>query len=134
MKVMFCHDGSARAHKALEQTVAIFKSAKPEVIILTVVEEPLDATSSDQENFEKWRDKRHEDLKEAAQWVANHGLDVDAILAVGDPRKMIIEAAETKNPDLLIVSRRGGGGGEKTVLGSIAHYIVRHAPGAVAVM
>ncbi len=134
MKVMFCHDGSARAHKALERTVEIFKSAKPEVIILTVVEEPLDATSVDEENFQKWRDKWNEDLKEAAQWVANHGLDVDAILAVGDPRKMIIEAAETKNPDLRIVSRRGGGGTEKMVLGSVAHYIVRHAPGPVAVM
>lgn len=134
MKVMFCHDGSSRAQEALELAVKIFKSAKPEVIILTVVEEPLDATSVDEESFQKWREKRNEDLKEAAQWVANHGLDVDAILAVGDPRKMIIEAAETKNPDLLIIARRGGGGTEKMVLGSVASYIVRHAPGPVAVM
>jgi nucleotide-binding universal stress UspA family protein len=134
MKVMFCHDGSSRAQEALELTVEIFKSAKPEVIILTVVEEPLDATSVDEESFQKWREKRNEDLKEAAQWVANHGFDVDAILAVGDPRKMIIEAAETKNPDLLIIARRGGGGTEKMILGSVANYIVRHAPGPVAVM
>ncbi len=134
MKVMVCHDGSDRAQVALERAVELLKSNNPEVILLTVVEEPLDATSVDENSFDKWKSKRDEDLKDAAQWVASHGLNVDALLAVGDPRKMILEATSMKNPALLVISRRGSGATEKMVLGSVASYIVRHAQCPVMVL
>lgn len=134
MRIMVCHDGSKRSQEALEKAVGLFKPQKPEIILITVVEEPLDATSMDEESFEKWRSRRDEDLKKAANWVAQHGLDVDAILAVGDPRKMILEAADTKNPDVLVVARRGAGLLDKMVLGSVSAYLVRHAECPVLVM
>lgn len=134
MKIMICHDGSQKAQDALEKTVALFKSQKPEMILVTVVEEPLDATSMDEESFNKWKAHREKDLKTAANWTAEHGLDVDAILAVGDPRKMILEAAGNKNPDILVVARRGGGLMDKMVLGSVSAYLVRHAECPVLVM
>ncbi len=127
MKVMVCCDGSDRSQKALEFAVGLFKPQGAEVIIVTAVEEPLDASSEDEESFQKWRGKREEDLKEAAQWVANHGLEVDAMLVIGDPRKMIIEAVDRKEPDMLVVARRGESGPRKMVLGSVSSYIVRHS-------
>lgn len=134
MKVLVCHDGSERAQSALERSVELLRLNKPEIILLTVVEEPLDATSVDENSFDKWRSKRDDDLKEAAQWVASNGLNVDALLAVGDPRKMILEAATMKDPDLLVISRRGSGGTEKMVLGSVASYILKHAQCPVMVL
>ena len=127
MKVMICHDGSGRSQKALKIVAEFFKPQEADVIIVTVVEEPLDASSADEENFQKWRDKRDEDLKEAAQWVANHGFRVDALLDIGDPRKMIIEAAQRKKPDILVVARKGGDGPRNMVLGSVSSHIVRHS-------
>ncbi|MBI1911226.1 MAG: universal stress protein [Deltaproteobacteria bacterium] len=134
MKIMVCHDGSKRSQDALEKTVELFKSQKPEIILISVVEEPLDATSMDEESFEKWRSKRDGELRKAAEWVVTHGLDVDAILAVGDPRKMILEAAGTKNPDMLVVARRGSGILDKMILGSVSAFLVRHAECPVLVM
>ena len=134
MKIMVCHDGSERSQEALERTVALFKAQKPEIILITVVEEPLDATSQDEESFEKWRTRRDQELKTAANWVVKHGLNVDAILAVGDPRKMITEAASNKNPDILVVARRGAGLLEKMALGSVSAYLIRHAECPVLVM
>ena len=134
MKIMVCHDGSERSQEALERTVALFKAQKPEIILITVVEEPLDATSQDEESFEKWRTRRDQELKNAANWVVKHGLNVDAILAVGDPRKMITEAAANKNPDILVVARRGAGLLEKMALGSVSAYLIRHAECPVLVM
>jgi len=134
MKIMICHDGSKKSQDALEKTVALFKAQKPEILLVTVVEEPLDATSMDEESFSKWKARREEDLKEAAQWVAGHGLDVDAILAIGDPRKMILEAATNKLPDILVVAKRGGGLMDKMVLGSVSAYLVRHAECPVLVI
>ncbi len=127
MKVMVCHDGSENAQKALEEAVKLFGCVKPEVVLITVVEEPLDATSVDEESFEKWRATRADELKKAAEWVAGHGLSADAILAVGDPRKMILEAADSKVPDVLVVARRGAGVLQHMVLGSVSAYLVRHA-------
>lgn len=127
MKIMVCHDGSERAQKALEKTLDIFKLEKPEVYILTVIEPPLDATSTDEESFQKWQEKRRGDLQEAAEYVAGHGFLADAILAEGDPRKMILEAVDSKSPDILVVAKRGGGMLGKMVLGSVSDYMVRHA-------
>lgn len=134
MKVMVCHDGSDRSQAALERTMELFKAQKPEILLVTVVEEPLDATSHDEETFESWRASRGESLKTAANWVVNNGLNVDAILAVGDPRKMIIEATENKNPDILVVSGRGEGLFKDIVLGSVSSFLVRHAECPVLVM
>lgn len=134
MKIMVCHDGSKQSQEALEKAVNLFRCEKPEVVLITVVEEPLDATSMDETSFEKWRSSRDGELKKAANWVADHGFNVDALLAVGDPRKMILEAAESKSPDILVVARRGAGIIEKMVLGSVSAYLVRHAACPVLVM
>ncbi|MFQ5465895.1 MAG: universal stress protein [Thermodesulfobacteriota bacterium] len=127
MKIMVCHDGSERAQRALAKTIDIFKAEKPEVYILTVIEPPLDATSTDEANFEKWQEKRKGDLRKAAEYVAANGFRAHAVLAEGDPRKMIVEAVETKSPDLLIMAKRSGGMIDKVVLGSVSDYMVRHA-------
>ena len=134
MKIMVCHDGSKQSQEALEKAVKLFRCEKPEVVLITVVEEPLDATSMDETSFEKWRSARDGELKKAANWVADNGFNVDALLAVGDPRKMILEAAESKSPDILVVARRGAGIIEKMVLGSVSAYLVRHAACPVLVM
>jgi len=134
MKVMVCHDGSERSQAALEKTMELFRPQRPEILLVTVVEEPLDATSHDEESFESWRASRGESLRSAAKWVVEHGLDVDAILAVGDPRKMIIEATENKNPDILVVAGKGEGFLKDIVLGSVSSFLVRHAECPVLVM
>ena len=129
MKILVCHDGSERAQSALEKAVVMFRWARPEIIIVTVVEEPADASSHDEEAFEQWRAKREADLNQAADWVAKHGLVADAILAVGDPRKMLMEAIRQKAPDLVVMTSRaraetGIRFGNVTV--SVSGYLLRH--------
>lgn len=134
MRIMVCHDGSQRSQSALERTAELFRVQNPEIILVTVVEEPLDATSQDEANFESWRASRGDSLREAADWVAGHGLNVEAVLAVGDPRKMLIEATENKNPDILVVAGGGSGLLQGMVLGSVSAFLVRNAECPVLVM
>ncbi|MBI2400526.1 MAG: universal stress protein [Deltaproteobacteria bacterium] len=134
MKIMVCHDGSQRSQAALERTTELFRSQEPRIILVTVVEEPLDATSQDEASFESWRASRGESLKQAADWVVEHGLNVDAILAVGDPRKMLIEATEARNPDILVVAGRGSGLFQGVVSGSVSAFLLRHAECPVLIM
>lgn len=62
MKILICYDGSKGSHRAMEQTVAYFKALSPEIILVTVVEPPLDASLENEEVFEKWRNNRHDKL------------------------------------------------------------------------
>jgi len=133
MLVMVCYDGSERARAALEKTVDLFSRSKPEILILTVTEPPLDATSTDEFNFEKWKEAKEEELGEAAEWVAASGIITDAMLAVGDPRKMIMEAVEKKKPDVLVIARRGTISHDKVTVGTICSYVVKHATCPVVV-
>ncbi len=136
MKIMFCYDGSEIADKALAKTIKYFQCQKPDMVILTVVEEPRDASMENEEIFEIWKQERHNDLRKAAEFVAGQGLEVDAILATGDPREMILEAAEKKDPELIVIARRGIGEAlvKRMVLGSVSAYVVRHAQRPVMVM
>ena len=126
MKIMVCHDGSKDAQNALDQVITMFKPQKPEILLLTVVEGGSDASMVNEEIFEKARAEGHDFLQKTSKDIARHGFDVDAILAVGDPRKMITEAVGDKKPDILVIAKRGGGILENISLGSVSAYVVRH--------
>ncbi len=134
MKILICYDGSAAAHMAMERSIELFKQKKPEIILLTVVEQPLDASLENEEIFDKWRQNRHTELNKASSFVTEHGLDVDAILAVGDPRKMILEIIKKKSPDIVVVARRGKTEMEKMLLGSVSAFLVRHSSCPMLIM
>ncbi len=134
MNIMVCHDGSERSHKALEKTIEYFKSQKPTIILLTVAQEPLDASMENEAILEQWREQCHNELRREAEWVAECGLEVDAVLAVGDPRQMITEAIRKKSPDLVVVARRGKSEMERMILGSVSAFVVRHSERPVLVM
>lgn len=128
MKMLICHDGSEYAQSALEKSIAMFKGENPEIILVTVVEDPADASSYDEAAFEKWRTKRETDLKSAADWVAKHGLDVNVIMAIGDPRKMLVETVRKKKPDLVVITSRPPKGGVRfgNVTVSVSDYLLHH--------
>jgi len=134
MKIMFCYDGSEISHKALEKTLEYFGPMKPEIMIMSVAEQPLDASMENEEIFEEWKRKRHFEVREEADWVADRGFEVDVVLAVGDAREMIIETIARKNPDLVVIGRRGISEMKRMILGSVSAYIVRHAERPVLVM
>lgn len=127
MKIMVCHDGSVNAQKALDQAVDLFKAVKPEIIIVSVVEGASDASMINEELFDNQKAERREQLKLVADRLAGCCCDVDLILATGDARKMLLEAVNQKNPDILVIGKRGGGVIKDMVLGSVSAYLIRHA-------
>ena len=134
MNIMVCHDGSKKAQDALVKAVGLFITMNPTIWLLTVVEAPLDASSTNEESYRKLCERREDDLKTVGTWVVDQGLEADIIIATGDPRKMILEAAKSKSPDLLVVAKRGGGLLDEMVLGSVSAYLIRHASCPVLVM
>ncbi len=125
--MMVCYDGSDRSRNALNQALELFKDQKPDMMILLVAEEPLDASMENEEVFEEWKKECTDVLNEVAKDVTQQGLEVDAILAIGDPRSMIMEAIENKSPDLVVMAKRGKSGVKNALLGSVSTYVLRQA-------
>ena len=134
MKILICYDGSVASHMAMEKSIEFFKQKNPEIILLTVVEQPLDASLENEAIFNKWREERHKELKKASSFISDQGLEVDAILAIGDPRKMILEIINKKLPDIVVVARRGKTEMEKMLLGSVSAFLVRHSTRPMLIM
>lgn len=128
MKMLICHDGSENAQSALEKSIAMLRGAGLEVILVTVAQEPADASSYDEAAFEELRAESEASLKTAAEWVSKQGLNVDAVMAIGDPRKMLVEAIKKKNPDIVVIASHPPKGGVRfgNVTVSVSDYVIHH--------
>jgi nucleotide-binding universal stress UspA family protein len=62
------------------------------------------------------------------------GVATDPIVRVGSPRREIIETARSLPADLIVISTHGRTGLKHVFLGSVAEYIVQHAPCPVFVV
>lgn len=131
MKILVCHDASESARSALEKCIALLGHQHLQMILVAVVDEPLDASSHGEDVFDELRAKMDLQLRKDAQWVTERGFDVRALLAVGDPRKMLMAAIESKKPDLVVIASRPPRGGIRfgNVSVSVSDYLLRHIDG-----
>ncbi|KAM0831416.1 hypothetical protein ACQ4PT_065553 [Festuca glaucescens] len=65
---------------------------------------------------------------------AEHGIDAETIIEVGDPKETICEAAEKLNVDLLILGSHSRGPIQRFFLGSVSNYCTHHAKCPVLVV
>lgn len=59
--------------------------------------------------------------------AAELGIDADSEIVEGDPAREIVELAERRGVDLLVVGSRGLGTITGTLLGSVSRWIVQHS-------
>lgn len=79
--------------------------------------------------------KFHEEVAADTQRVLKDaGFAVSAAVAQGDPREAIVEAATAGRADLVVVGSHGRTGLQRMLLGSVASYVVSHAPCTVVVV
>jgi nucleotide-binding universal stress UspA family protein len=67
-------------------------------------------------------------------WTQQVVDDVESEEMEGDPRDVLVRAAERVDPALTVVGRRGAGGLRSMRLGSTANHLVRHSTTNVAVV
>jgi nucleotide-binding universal stress UspA family protein len=67
-------------------------------------------------------------------WTQQVGDEIESDEMEGDPRDVLVRAAERLAPALTVVGRRGAGGLRSMRLGSTANHLVRHSTTNVAVV
>jgi nucleotide-binding universal stress UspA family protein len=135
-------DGSDTATQAVRQAVDLASSVGAKLELVSAYE-PVPA-----QRLREERKQAPEDL----QWAINPREDVDATLEAaatvargagvnvsvyprqGDPADAILDVAEERDADLIVVGNRGMTGAKRFLLGSVPNKVSHHAPCSVLII
>jgi nucleotide-binding universal stress UspA family protein len=73
-------------------------------------------------------------LEEQAATMREAGVDVETLAREGDAADAILDIAEQKDADLIVVGNKGMTGAKRFLLGSVPNKVSHHAPCSVLII
>jgi len=132
MRVVMAMDGSADARDAVEWLVQAPLPAATHISVITAILVPA-AYEALEMAWSQLRTEAEEVAEQARRRLAAHWPDTAAHVVEGEPRSVIIRAAEHEDADLIVVGARGLGAVATFLLGSVSLGVAREAPCPVLV-
>ena len=126
-------DGSGFSHKAFEKGLEIAEKFESRLIALTVIQSKLsDSTGISLERLEEIQDEEDDDatimLKKLEGKAKAQNIDFSMeIIRNPSTSDGIVNFADSKNVDLIVMGSHGRTGFRKLVLGSVANDVLGHA-------
>jgi nucleotide-binding universal stress UspA family protein len=135
-------DGSDTATQAVRQAVDLAGAVGAKLQLVSayapVSEQRLREERRQAPEDLQWAINPREDVDttlEAAATVARDaGVDVDVYPRQGDPADAILDVAEERGADLIIVGNKGMTGAKRFLLGSVPNKVSHHAPCSVLII
>ena len=142
MKLVIGVDESKHTDTTLKFVVGMTWPKGTTAVVVSAVQLPLgaygEAYAPVSVDTGKWLDELTGLLREAATRAAETlrgaGLAAEVRVEPGDPREVLVDAAQDARADAVIVGSHGRTGIEKLVMGSVATHVVTHAPCSVLVV
>jgi nucleotide-binding universal stress UspA family protein len=129
--ILIATDGSYLSEQAIEHGIALAKALNARATALTVLE-PLDASAFDPKTAEQY--EKHvaaravKYLDVAKDTAARSGVDCDLVQVESDqPYKAIIDTAEKRKCDAIVMASHGRRGISAVVLGSETVKVLTHS-------
>ncbi|MFL5883439.1 MAG: universal stress protein [Thermoleophilaceae bacterium] len=135
-------DGSDTAGEAVRQATELASAVGAKIELVSAFE-PVSSQRLREERQEapddlQWAVNAREDvdatLKEAGDKVKDAGVEVETFARQGDPADAILDVAEEKNADLIVVGNKGMTGAKRFLLGSVPNKVSHHAPCSVMII
>ena len=135
-------DGSETAAKAVRAAADLAKLTGATLDIVSAYE-PVSGQRLREETRQapgdtQWTINPREDvdgtLADAAEAVAGTGLTVETYAREGDPADAILDVAEERGADLIVVGNKGMTGAKRFLLGSVPNKVSHHAPCSVLII
>jgi nucleotide-binding universal stress UspA family protein len=135
-------DGSDTAGKAVERATELAKAIGASIELVSAFE-PVPAGRLREEAREvprdlQWMVNPREDveatLRDAADAVEAAGVPVRTYPREGDPADAILDVAEERGADLIVVGNKGMTGAKRFLLGSVPNKVSHHAPCSVLII
>jgi nucleotide-binding universal stress UspA family protein len=135
-------DGSDTAKEAVRQATELAKRIGATIHLVSAYE-PVPEGRLREERQQvpddlQWMVNPREDvdatLREAAEKIEEAGVGVNIYAREGDPADAILDVAEEKNADLIVVGNKGMTGAKRFLLGSVPNKVSHHAPCSVLII
>jgi nucleotide-binding universal stress UspA family protein len=135
-------DGSDTATEAVRQAVELARAVGATLELVSAYE-PVPAQRLREERREapedlQWAINPREDvdatLETAAAVAREAGVTVNGYARQGDPADAILDVAEERAADLIIVGNKGMTGAKRFLLGSVPNKVSHHAPCSVLII
>jgi nucleotide-binding universal stress UspA family protein len=135
-------DGSGTAGEAVRQAVDLARTVGAKLELVSAYE-PVPAQRLREERRDtpedlQWAITPREDvdatLEAAAAVARDAGVDVTVYPRQGDPADAILDVAEERDADLIVVGNKGMTGAKRFLLGSVPNKVSHHAPCSVLII
>ena len=135
-------DGSATAKEAVRQATELAKAVGADVHLVSAYE-PIGEGRLREERQQvpddmQWMVNPREDvdatLRDASGEIEEAGVQVEIYAREGDPADAILDVAEEKKADLIVVGNKGMTGAKRFLLGSVPNKVSHHAPCSVMII
>jgi nucleotide-binding universal stress UspA family protein len=135
-------DGSDTAGEAVRQASELARTVGASIHLVSAYEpvsnQRLREERQDAPGDLEWMVNAREDveatLREASSSLEDTGVSVDTYAREGDPADAILDIAEEKNADLIVIGNKGMTGAKRFLLGSVPNKISHHAPCSVMII
>ena len=135
-------DGSDTARKAVGEAIDLAKSVGAAVTIVSAYEPVPQARLREEARQApedlQWMINPREDveatLQDASENIEDAGLEVETFAREGDPADAILDVAEERSADLIVVGNKGMTGAKRFLLGSVPNKVSHHAPCSVLII
>jgi nucleotide-binding universal stress UspA family protein len=135
-------DGSDTAKEAVRQATDLANRLGASIHLVSAYE-PVPEGRLREERQEvpedlQWMVNPREDvsstLEDAENELKDAGIKVETHAREGDPADAILDVAEEKNADLIVVGNKGMTGAKRFLLGSVPNKVSHHAPCSVMII
>ena len=135
-------DGSDTATQAVRQATELARALGARIELVSAYEPVSDARLREQsivvpEDLH-WMINPREDvlatLEAAAGEIRAAGVDVEVFARQGDPADAILDIAEERGSDLIVLGNKGMTGAKRFLLGSVPNKVSHHAPCSVLII
>ena len=135
-------DGSDTATQAVRQAIELARAVGARIDLVSAYEPVSDARLRE-ESIQvpkdlQWminpRDDVQATLDAAATEIRAAGVEVEVFALQGDPADAILDVAEERGSDLIVIGNKGMTGAKRFLLGSVPNKVSHHAPCSVLII
>lgn len=125
-KILIAYDGSEPSRRALEYRQRVEPGDVVAVISVSpvLIEGPRTPEFTDPSSPP---DEHQKQLDEALAVLADAGIEAEPILAIGNPASEILDAAESRGIELIVIGRAGKSAIKRFLMGTVSGRVVEHA-------
>jgi nucleotide-binding universal stress UspA family protein len=134
-------DGSDTAGQAVSQAIELARSVGARIELVSAYEPVSDARLREAIHVPEdlqWMINPREDvqatLEQAAGEIRAAGVEVEVFARQGDPADAILDVAEERGSDLIVLGNKGMTGAKRFLLGSVPNKVSHHAPCSVLII